>query len=374
MTDGAAIPFTPPHYSLNRVRVLDLPGVRMDDGVAGKTAFELIPAKALVRYARERADELSLPDALHCDDVAARWELPRFIDRLLIDRDTPASRAAEEIVARVGRNLGHVLLALHRGDPMNRAARPEWGDAEWARWATVRRAWLAGGLATGRVGAAIARHARNWLDSVGYRDILNLQVSPFAGDTALVGAARYLSPGAGACLCCDFGQTSIKRGLFIVEGRAIIRCLLLPRAAGLEGDLSKATPAQAGELHRAFVVDTVSDALLLARQRLGPAVRIRELMLSLPCYVNGGRLLGPGGYATMSMLATDATDLLAEAITARANIACGVRLIHDGTAAAATFAGHSAAAVIALGSALGVGFPPESADDLLNIEEISETR
>jgi hypothetical protein len=37
-----------------------------------------------------------------------------------------------------------------------------------------------------------------------------------------------------------------------------------------------------------------------------------------------------------------------------------VALIHDGTAAARAYAGEMRAAVITLGTALGVGFPPTS--------------
>jgi hypothetical protein len=56
--------------------------------------------------------------------------------------------------------------------------------------------------------------------------------------------------------------------------------------------------------------------------------------------------------------------MLAEAVTDHTGRPCRVHMIHDGTAAAAAFAGRPAAAVIALGTALGVGFPPASAAGL----------
>jgi hypothetical protein len=46
--------------------------------------------------------------------------------------------------------------------------------------------------------------------------------------------------------------------------------------------------------------------------------------------------------------------------------AIDVSLVHDGTAAATTYAGASNAAVITVGTALGVGFPPP-ADGLMGL-------
>jgi hypothetical protein len=375
MTDGAAIPFTPPHYSLNRARVVDLPGIPMDEGVAGRTAFELLSAKAMIRYALERRGELGLPDGLASDSLMARWELPYLIDGLLSGDEGAPRKAAEAIVTRIGRNLGHVLLALYRGDPVNRAARVDWGAEEWERWAAVRHVWLAGGLASGCTGPEIARHAGEWLASVGYGGALETTLSPYAGETALIGAARYLPPEAGPCLCCDFGQTSVKRGLFTVAGGRIARRKSLLRAAALDRPAPGSDARRDGEMYAQFVIDAACDALEEAR-RQGEAGsgRIREIVFSIACYVDGGQLLGPGGYATMSLLAPDVRLVLSEAISARVGRRCRVRLIHDGTAAAAVFAGQGGAAIIALGSALGVGFPPARADHLLDIEDLSDTR
>jgi hypothetical protein len=371
MTSGAIIPTTPPHYSLNRVRVVDLPGVSMDEGVAGKTAFELAPAKALVRAALAQADALGLPDHLRADGITTRWELPRFIDRLLQEATGAQRRAAEDLVARIGRNLGHVLLTLHRGDPVNRDARPDWGDAEWERWAAVRRVWLAGGLSSGLIGSEIARHASEWLDVAGYPHTPDVRTSPFGGDTALLGAARYLPRDAGLCLCCDFGQTAVKRSLFFVAGRALTHRVALPRALAARRWDAVDDPEREGRIYLEFVVDTVCDALAQARDAALPAADVSDVMLSVASYTDGGKLLGPGAYATMSRLTPDIRPVLAEAISGRTGRPCRVHLIHDGTAAAAVFAGESKSATIALGSALGVGFPPAGADQLLTIDDIS---
>ena len=122
---------------------------------------------------------------------------------------------------------------------------------------------------------------------------------------------------------------------------------------------------------------------------LGALIAVLVLVVSLSGILQGGgaglkevttprgetaRLLGRGLYATMSLLAPDVRLLLARDIFDRSGARCRVGMIHDGTAAAAAFAGEPNAAIIALGSALGVGFPPERADHLLRIDDLQNTR
>lgn len=367
----APVPFTSPHISLNRVRVVDLPGIPVDDEVRGKLAYHLVSVGALTSYARELAAALQLPASFLEDAPETRSELPRFLNASLSSSDEQAAGAAKMVATRVGRNFGHVLLALHRGDQANREAREDWADADWARWGGIRRIWLAGGLMSGRLGAMIRDCAQGWLDQVGYAGLYSIEASPFLGNTSLVGAARYLPIEAGVALCCDFGQTSAKRAIVSIDGGAITRILGLPavhmfgaRHLDPDADLSR----QAAR-YTSFVVDAVCDAVESA------AAHGRDLagdfVLSVASYVDGGRLLGKGAYATMNLLApSDVRPMLASAIGGRTGRTCRIHLIHDGTAAAAVFAGEPQAAVIALGTALGVGFPPDTDEGLRDIKAI----
>lgn len=374
MTDGAAIPFTPPHVSLNRAVVADLGEIPVDDEVRGRTGFQLLSVAAMTHLARLRASELSLPEAFQQDGRNTRAELPRFIASTLNSADPRARGAAEDVARRLGRNLGHLLLALHRGDAANRAARPDWTDADWDRWARIGRVWLAGGLSAGILGGAILRHARGWLAEVGCGDAVDVQLSPHRGATSLVGAARYLPHASGCYLAFDFGQTSAKRGLCKVSGGAIHELTVLPTmpTAGERPVFPDPDPVSSGRRNKAFIVDVICATLNAAEER-GVALQ-PDMMLCLAAYVDGGRLVGLGDYNSLMELAADARSLLEEALAEQTGKAFRIRLIHDGTAAAGVFAGQHDGAVIALGSALGVGFPPESADDLLNIDELSDTR
>ncbi len=50
-----SIPTLSPHVSVNRVQIVDLPGLPMDAEVRGQNAYHLVSNHAITRYARERA-------------------------------------------------------------------------------------------------------------------------------------------------------------------------------------------------------------------------------------------------------------------------------------------------------------------------------
>ncbi len=65
------IPVTPPHVSVNRVRIEDLPGLPLDEEVRGQQASTLLSTAAVIRYARAHAASLGLPSA-YAEDSPAR--------------------------------------------------------------------------------------------------------------------------------------------------------------------------------------------------------------------------------------------------------------------------------------------------------------
>lgn len=86
--------------------------------------------------------------------------------------------------------------------------------------------------------------------------------------------------------------------------------------------------------------------------------------MSIAAYVQGGTLLGNGIYARMSRIADDVRTLIAARVAEISDRRPVLHIIHDGTAAAATYAGTPNGAVIVIGTALGVGFTPETANGL----------
>ncbi len=359
-----SIPFTPPHVSVNRVKIVDLPGLTIDDEVRGQMAYHLLSSLAVTRYARERAEALQLPAAFFQDTTQTRLELPRFVDGCLNSSHESVRAAARSIGQRLGRNLGYILLTLRRGDVVNRAARPDWTAEDWEHWAKIERVWLGGGLMRGALGELIVQFARGCLAEYGYSSQLSVERSPYGEMMAVLGAGRYLPASTRAALCLDFGQTTIKRACLEFEDDVMVR---VRRFESLVRDVDElpttATPgSDAGrkvlDMMRGAIARTLDEAVASG---IKPDA---DLMLSVAAYVRGGRLLGNGLYASLNELADDARLLLAEAIHAQTGRVMRVHLIHDGTAACTLYAGAPNAAVIVVGTALGIGFPPATDSDL----------
>ncbi|MBN1259475.1 MAG: hypothetical protein JXB35_02240 [Anaerolineae bacterium] len=362
----ATIPATPPHYSVNRVRVVDLPGLPLDDAVRGQAAYHLLSSEAVVRLALAHADTLGLPDSLRQSDrPEVRRALPLYVNDCLQAAEAGARATAEAIALRLGRNLAYILLTLHRGDACNRAARSEWTAAEWEIWRGIRHVWFGGGLMRGELGRRIVAHARALLDELGYGEALRLSITPFHGDMALLGAGRYGPAEARTLMAFDFGQTNVKRAKLTLTGGAITALDLLPSHP--TAWVFRNDPTAAERYTGREVLAFVAEALCRGLEEAG--VPGGDIMMSVAAYVDGGRLLGNGIYARMSLLGDDVRPLIAGAVRDHCGRAARVHPIHDGTAAAAVHACtmpacNSPAAVIVVGTALGIGFCPASDGDL----------
>lgn len=119
----ATTPLDPQHLtptaSVNRVVVVDLPGLAVDADVRGRTAYDLLSRRALSDLSHEAAIGLSSAAELG-------WGRPI---RGPAGGDRTLSLAGEAVAIRFGRRLGYVVAALVRGDEVNRRARPEWDDS-----------------------------------------------------------------------------------------------------------------------------------------------------------------------------------------------------------------------------------------------------
>jgi len=68
-----------------------------------------------------------------------------------------------------------------------------------------------------------------------------------------------------------------------------------------------------------------------------------------------------GIYMQANLVTDNLEDELGRRVSAELGRPITIKLLHDGTAAAATFAGERHTAVITVGTALGIGFPGEAA-------------
>jgi hypothetical protein len=344
-------PFVSP--SLNRARIVDLPGMDLPAAVKGKTGFELLSAVALSHRLRREVDALHLP--LDTTD----W--PRAFARCF-SADSPEVRAvAEGIACEYGRHVGYLLLRLKRGDKINRDARPDWEPSHWAYWRAIDTIWLGGGLVSGHLGRWALPYAQAILRAAGYcHDGLHL--SPYAHDLPLVGAARYASPSAQAVLLFDFGHTLVKRACAFYEAGLLVRLRRLPGRPTpcLEftaGDESPASLTRQVENMVELMANTWHE-VSRAGLTLTPVI-----VASLACYMRQGQPYPTemGCYGRLQLLANDVQTFFSARLSQELDHSIAVQLVHDATAAAAVYAGVENAAVLMLGTAIGIGFPPPAA-------------
>jgi hypothetical protein len=288
--------------------------------LGGRPARELLSAPALARLA---ADAGLRPDG----------PVRSYLDRRLAAGDP----AAAAVAAEFGRRLGTLLAALRAGE---RAVRPEWEDASWwDRWAAATTVWLGGGLSGGPFGALVAGRA-GALVGPGCR----LAVPPDPADLPLLGAARAARPADGPAVVLDFGHTWVKRAVARWDGAGLHRL----------GTVSAPPEDAAGPEVAESVAATVAAARAAGGDPGGPVVA------AMAAYVKDGQPVRVplGTYTRLAdvpgRLPTRLRDLLGTDLP--------LVLVHDGTAAAQAVPADPHAAVVLLGTSIGVGFPHSCPD------------
>ena len=331
--------------SLNRARLVVVPGAVETDGVLGHTAFELLSAAAVADLIRGAAGALGLDPAD-----------PQLLHTFNRCFDDPRSHAAAVAVAGVvGRRLGALLLVLWRGDPANRAARPEWDDVHWAYWHGVRRVVIGGGLFAGRLGAAAVAVAAEFLAGAGCP--ITVERSPWGEALPLVGLARHAPPDTARMLLFDFGQTSVKRGLAIYRAGALVELSRRPSLPAPNRGALDEPPAATARRWAAMRELILADwqALRDASQTGGAAIG-----LTLATHLRDGHPLTTdrSGYSRLGRLAPHLATFLRDELAAALGRFRAFALLHDGLAAASVYAGQPATVVLTLGTAIGAGYPP----------------
>ncbi|MEO8611807.1 MAG: hypothetical protein ABI690_28165 [Chloroflexota bacterium] len=169
----------------------------------------------------------------------------------------------------------------------------------------------------------------------------------------LIGAARSISPEAEYALVFDFGGSFVKRAYArYMDGiLAELQCLpSLPTQFATEG--------QPSDLFN-FMVSTIAQTdLEMSAKGL---LLSHQVPVSLAAYIdpNGQPYERQGGaYAALRTLSPNVQDTLSASLAARIGSPINIQFLHDGSAAACTYAGIPNAAVIMFGTALGIGFPP----------------
>lgn len=344
-----------PHASLNRVRIVDLPGVDMETALRGKTAYDLLGAEQIAHQVRAHASELQLPDARE----RTALDLLPALSRCLMTDDERIRATALQVTCSVGRALGYVLLTLWRGDVVNRQARDDWDESYWSHWAGIRAVWLGGGIVSGPLGQALRDVAAEVVREQGMGE-RKIGLAAFPSVLPLIGAARSASAESQAALVFDFGHSLIKRAYALYQGGTLgllrmLSPLPVPPIAHEQHGLPHSTPAL-------DLAEDMVEVLVRTWEETGE-VRVAgpsQVLVSLASYVRDGHPLPRQGgmYAQLHTLAPSLEAWLDSQMQKRTGTQLRVKLLHDGTAAARAYAGEDHTAVVMLGTALGVGFPP----------------
>ncbi len=349
-TDAA--PFVIP--SMNRVRLVDLPGVPIPLAWRSKTGYQLLGSRALAAQIRRQAKSLRLPANLPDADLIRRLDA-------CFTGSAAAARTAQCIAEEYGRKLALHLLTLLRGDPVNRVVRPDWQAAHWDYWAKIRTVYTGGGLMAGHLGPTAVATAQDFIRRHGFPDV-TVAVPPHAAHLPLYGAARLTPPDA-PMLVFDFGQTAVKRAL----AYSSTRLDLLPSLPTPCSDISFSRAAAAAAQTRDRLLDLVAETWTAVTA--SGAAPGSHIAIVLACYLLNGqpRPEDWGCYGRLQHFAPHLQTYLSQQLSWRLRRPIQVRLLHDGQAAALPFAGQQHTAVITFGTALGIGFPPETADFQLTI-------
>ena len=318
----------------------------------GKRGSALLSKTALVEAIRPHVEALQL-------DGTADGDLLQQLNAVLSGPDAPRRMLAEAIAAQHGRLVGYliasILLSPHGlSDPM-----VAWEKAYLKQWRDqAQEIVLGGGRANGRLGEVIRDAAQTTLTRCGLERTLSL--ADFPSYLPLVGAARCVPPSghnaaasSGAAAVFDFGSSRAKRGIAVYdrEGALCLLRVLPPRDLG---DLTRGKKTdELGAEMVAIMAETI--------RAVEPSLTLTPTVLcSVAAYVEDGEpvRLRRGAYTTLHLLAADLRTWFNAQIQAAAGRPVEIEFVHDCDVAACALAGRPNAAVLMMGTGLGIGFVP----------------
>ena len=343
---------------MNRVRLVDLPGIKVPLAWQNKRGDQLLGRQALWEQILRKTA------VLHLNPHAPN--LIREFDTCFESDEAKVRETAVAIAKAYGQKLAYHQLVLKRGDVVNRVVRPDWQVVHWEHWAQIEQVWLGGGLMAGHLAEIAAVEAQAFIRQHGFSNY-TLAVSKFAANLPLIGAARTAPPETQSMLVFDFGQTFIKRGIAHYKGNHLVKLESLSSVPAKCPTLWFSRDRRIAEQTRDYILRVVNETWTEAHAA-GHELS-RTIAVILACYLLYGqpRHEDWGCYGRLQLFSPHLQTYLAEQMSALLGEDIRVQLLHDGQAAALPYAGMVQSAVITFGTAMGVGFPPESDAPLFSL-------
>lgn len=241
--------------------------------------------------------------------------------------------------------LERLVSSLVRPTEEDRAARPDWGEDDWARWGDLEKIVLCGGVLAGGRGDLVRSLFRApgelGLPPVAVEVEADPLSAPLRGLTAWPPVER-------PALLLDLGHTAVKAA--VSRGVGQLGPVTAVRVPWTPFDVSTWP-----DLPTLLAVVRQAATHVLTDENLPSGAAPVEARLAIGNYVVDGRLDEDQTWGTLARPGEPATELLS------AELGLPVRLlVNDGQAAALGRAGQRHTAVISIGTSLGVGFPPSS--------------
>ncbi len=313
-----------PNASINRVVFMSAPG--LPEAWQCKTAFQVIGRDSLLQRINAAFPELAaLPDPI-----------PAFNEQYLAQEHPSALKIADEM----GRALGCLLLIVKLGEAANRAARDQWDDSYWTHWSSIQHVILGGGLMAGLLGKYMRAKAAAMLNG-----LMSLAIATYPAALPLIGTARMATEANESAWVFDFGGTNIKRAYAIYINRELVKLEQLPSIfIPVFDDVNSLFDFMIQAIVSTISTSTAKETIFINA--------------SIANYVHNCHLAPDTPYSRLRVLGEDLCQLFSKAVGQQLSHPINMTFVHDGTAAAKTYAGATATAVITIGTALGVGFPP----------------
>jgi hypothetical protein len=229
-----------------------------------------------------------------------------------------------------------------------------WMDEHWLK---LPRLWLGGGLIRGHLGKWAIPYIRGVFTEAGITPP-DLMRDPYGASLPLIGAACCVPETASSAAVLDFGRTGVKRGAATYARGALHGLHLLPTLP-TQWDNDADDAHAEDDLRRfqdEFVIPAIAATFIEARPEC------RTIPISIAAYVDArgepyARQANP--YAGLRGFNGPLQETLSKAVSQRVGREVQVKLIHDGTAAATAHPGDT---VMALGTAVGIGYWPAVRD------------
>lgn len=299
------------------------------------------------------------------EDLSPRNGLSRFngmTGRQLYDWRNADS---QEISLR----LAALFRALRTGGTSCRRKNHEVSDADWDFWRGCNVAYLIGFHADGAQDFVVMENVNSILQKEGEKSFA-VRIESYRVTPSLLGCSMLASPEARSSLVFDFGHSRIKRGLALYEGNK--KCefkelMPLDVSSLLTLDMDMLLSEKAQELHKQIVSVILSTCKQVSEMGLSVP---DEICICIANNVLDGKLMQRGFYGPLSLLCDNYAACLGCSIGQHMGRSPHVSVINDAEAVALLYAGQNAA-VITLGTNLGIAYPPCSNDGLKTLKGIS---